>query len=767
MADGAPSWSLPGGGEAEIFVFEKFGTLNTKANRPSIKDDEFAWNENWMPIGDGNLRTLYAEGAALYTATPPRTIVYKYEFNFGATAYMAVFLDNGTAVQVRLSDGAVTTITSTANLFYNGGALPEATQWEATYLIIVASVNVNGYFIWDGSHLFQHGTLSPDVTITNAGANYTSAPTVTAFGGSGSGATFAATVQNGSVTKVTVTNPGTGYLVTDDTVQLAFSGGGSDTSAEAHAVVTTTGGVAAVNITNSGTGYTTASVVSFSGGGGSGAQAVITGLVGGAITQISVTNPGSGYTSAPTVAASVGSSFAGTVDVRYGQVGSIVVDAGGTGYNDNPQVQIGAPDSDSLPILQATAVAVTSGGVVTSIIVTEPGLGYTKAPVVTLIGGNNAAAATAGLMPFGVSGTSVETFQGSVWTVNGAKGSFTAPGSTSNFATSAGGGSFLNVNSFQRVKYVSLKQTNGFLYLISDSSIDVISNVQTTAANGVSTTTFNNSNVDPQTGTPWRDSVTVYGRAIVFANSSGVYALYGGAAEKVSGPLDGLFANATFNTGAGGGVTPNSAVATLFSIRCYLFLFTTIDPFLGTQQTIMSVWDGQKWFCATQVHTMDFISTSEINSVLTAYGATTTSVYPMFTTPSTALTKVFQTKLRPEPSLVATKRVNQLFLTAETALGEQPVLNITVDTERGSGPAQAQTVAGSITFVGANNLPLTFVGTGAITFTSSGLVTLAWQYQFSAVYGTYLGLTASTDALDMTVLALAMNYQPFAPRIGR
>ena len=144
-------FDLPGQDAAQIFVFEKFGTLNTKANRPSIKDEEFAWNNNWMPIGDGNLRTLYAEGAAIYTAAGGRTIIYKYEFNFGGTAYVAVFLDNGAAVQVRLSDGATTTISSTANLFYNGGSLPQATHWEATYLIIIASTGANRYFIWDGS----------------------------------------------------------------------------------------------------------------------------------------------------------------------------------------------------------------------------------------------------------------------------------------------------------------------------------------------------------------------------------------------------------------------------------------------------------------------------------------------------------------------------------------------------------------------------------------------------------------------------------------
>lgn len=741
-----PDANVPGEDDAQVFIFEKFGTLNTKANRPAIKDEEFAWVENWMQLGDGNLRTLYAEGASIYTAAGGRTIINVVYYNIGSTNYAAVFLDNGTAVQVNLAGGGTTTITASAGLLYDGTVIPTASQWEAKYLVIISKIagSPNSYFIWDGTSFFGSGGVSPDTTITNAGTDYTSAPTVTAFGGTGSGATFLATVENGSVTKVQVINPGTGYSVNDDTIQLAFTGGGSDTSATATASVSTVaGGVAAVSITNSGTGHTTGSVLTFSGGGGSGAQAVITGLFDGAITEISVTNPGTGYTVAPTIAASVGSGFAAVVDIRYGYVFAVNVVNGGSGYVDNPQVVIGPPDSLSLPVLQASAVATVSGGVVTGFTMTQQGLGYTEPPVVTLVGGNNAAAGIVGLMPFGIAGSTIETFTNSIWTADGTKVSFTAPGTTSNFATSAGGGSFNSTDNFLRTSYVSLKQTNGTLYLIGDSSINGISNVQTTSSNGVSTTTFNNSNIDPQTGTPWRDSVTVFGRAIVFANSSGVYALYGGAAEKVSGPLDGLFTNATFNAGAGGGVVPSSAVATLFGIRCYIFLFTTINPYSGNLETLMTAWDGQKWFAASQINTMDQIAYSETNSVLTAYGATPTNIYPMFTVPSTGLTKVFQTKARAEPSLTYVKQLDRLYLTVKNTLNPPSSINISVDTERGPGASQALSIASS----------------------TGGIGIAAFNYQFSGVYGVYLGLTVTTTEEDLTLLALGELYRPYNPRV--
>jgi len=753
-------FQLPGQDAAQIYTFDKFGTLNTKANRPSIKDEEFSYNMNWMPIGDGNLRTLYAEGLVLYNAPSGKTIVYNFPYNIGAVAYAAVFLSDGTAVQINLTTRASTTISGTAGLFYDGSQIPCATQSAATYLIILTSIaaSPNSYFIWDGTLLYQAGTLSPDVNITAGGTGYTSAPTVIIYGGSGTGATGTATIENGAVTSVVLTNVGSGYLVTDFTPQIAFSGGGSDNTAYATGAVVTTGGVGDVNITDSGHSYTTSSVVTFSGGGGSGAQGVVTGLVNGAITQITITNPGTGYTSAPTIAVSVGSGFTAEVDVRYGQLGAFTIISGGTGYNDNPQVVISPPDSLSLPVLQATAIAVTSGGAVTSIVLTQAGLGYTKPPTVTLVGGNNSAQGTIGLMPFGVAGTTIETYQGAIWTANGPKISFTAPGTTSNFATSAGGGSFMSTNNYLRTSYVCLKQTAGTLYLIGDSSVDSIDNVTTSTVGSVVTTVFSLSNVDSQTGTPWRDSVVAFGRAIFFANANGVYALFGGAAEKTSGPLDGLFLNATFNTGAGGGIVPTSGVVTLFGIRCYSFLFTTIDPFTRLQADLQAIFDGQKWFLGNQINDMTFLSTSEIDSTLTLYGSTGSAIYPLFQTPSTSLAKTFQTRLRRNATSIDQKQVTNIYLTAETTQGAVPVMNVSVDTEDGLGQIYPLTVADTLTFIGAG--PITFVGAGPIAFTTFGLVI---QQQGVAVSGRYIGLTCATLAADMTCLELNLIFNDFSP----
>ena len=67
--------------------------------------------------------------------------------------------------------------------------------------------------------------------MTQGGANYTVAPTVSVTGGGGTGATVTATLSGGSVTGFTVTAAGSGYSVVPNV--LVTGGGGSGASVNA------------------------------------------------------------------------------------------------------------------------------------------------------------------------------------------------------------------------------------------------------------------------------------------------------------------------------------------------------------------------------------------------------------------------------------------------------------------------------------------------------------------------------------------------------
>lgn len=676
--------------------FDGFEGINTKASRPAIKDQEMSYVSNWIPLGENNLRTLYDIGVPIYTAQSGTNISTYFFGNIADTSFATVFQGNGSIVGVNtttlatFSMAPVGTIVSPTNQI-------GAAQWGSQYTLYCAP-QPNGYFIWDGTLLYKAGSLGPTVTITNGGAGYTGVPIITPVGGAGSGAAFSSTVtSSGSVATITVTNPGTGYTA-NDVVALAFSSGGSKTTAIA-TVALSGGQVNAINFSNSGTGYTGTATVLIEGGGGISGAATLTVDVsgGGFIKATTITNAGQGYTSAPT---------------------AIFTDV------NNPVAQ-----------------------------------------------------ATVNIMPFGIQGTTLETYTSRVWVGNGAAPStpppksrvqFSAPGNPADFNTGDGAGAFLSTDSFLRVGYHALKQANGFLYELGDSSTNYISGV--TTAGNPAITTFSNQNVDPQIGTPWADSCQVYSRAIVFGTTYGVHALYGGAIQKVSDALDGIFTTVPA-VGAGGkgptvgGITPSGAVQIVFGIHIYCFLIPIIDPFTQVQTNTICCWDGKKWFLYQPSKTMTFINSQEINSILTAYGTDGHSIYPLFNTASNAINKVVQSKLWRDPSYILKKLSKELFGILKSNDNNASALNFTVDTEAGS--------SGSVSV--SNSFAATWTATGGATanWTATGNLPVTWQATGTSAFGplgvqgfgALMGLTAQTTATDLTLISLGLVTQQYGTRL--
>ena len=442
------------------------------------------------------------------------------------------------------------------------------------------------------------------VQITSAGSGYTSAPSV-AFSGTGSGATGSALLAPAGVASVTVVNGGSGYV---SVPSVTFVGGGGAGAVGVANLSPTS--VASVNLTAGGAGYTSPPTISFIGGGGSGAAATAI-MSGDTVAGIQLTNGGSGYTGPIEVGftSSSGSGAGATVLYTRTSIASVTVSAVGQYYTSAPSVQV-AP------------------------------------------GANNSAAATVTLMPYGVSGSAIETFLSRVWIVNPAPGlystipaggqySFSAPGSVTDFATSAGGGSATNSDSFLQTQYVGVRQSSGYLYFFGDGSVSVVSNVATSGSPTV--TTYNYQNVDPQAGLAWRDSLQDFGRSTIIANASGLFGLYGGSATKISGKMDGVFRSAVFPPYAGA-LTPSSAIATIFDVKHYLCLMTLVDPDTKATRNAMMTWDEKSWSITSQTPALTFIGTEKIGSVYQAWGTDGSGLYPLFSQPSSTLNKRLDTK---------------------------------------------------------------------------------------------------------------------------
>jgi hypothetical protein len=515
----------------KMFSLEATKGLNTKDTRPAIDDQELSWCENYMRIGNGNLRTMWDVGPALFTATGGLTIIAFFPFNIGAVNFFAVFLSDGTAVAVRNPGGAITTISAVPGTFFTaGGQRPAVAQWGSSGILIVSTAQANGYWAWDGTTLFSPG-----------------------------------------------------------------------------------GGVSPVWL---------------------------------------------------------------------------------------------------------------NGGTPTA-------------------------------MPTGITGSSIEIFQSRVWIFNDTTGvgSISAPSNGATFAAGAGGTTITSTDSFLKVGFHAVKQANGYLYPFGDSSVQVISNVQTLA--GI--TTFNNANTDPQTGTPWRDSVAAYGRALLFANPTGIYGLYGGAAEKISDKFDGIFATASLPVN--GTALPPAAVATVFGIKIYCLLLTILDPFTSALRPVLLCWDGKTPFLASQSKALTYIATAETNSLPVAWGTDGATLFQLFAAASTSLTKKLQSKLWAGAGYIIYKQAMRLYTQLEDNSGAGATLSTSIDTDVQSNLV---TISNATAFTWINNSGQAFTwknnSNQAFAWGAAAALAIAGQ-DAQGTIGRLLGFTVTSTSSDYTVISLALGYR--------
>ena len=279
-------------------TIKDFKGLDTKANRTAIKEDEFSWIENAMPIGAGNIKIT-----PTYTSlgvTFANTVNYLFSASINLVDYLIAFESDGSAQYVNLLDNTIHTLSSAGTF---SGVSMDISQWKSERVLIIDPTK--GYFTWDGTNLIFIGSVGL-IGITNSGTGYTTVPTVQISApnnANGVNALATAVISSGSITSIVMTEAGTGYT-SAPTVTIT---GGSGANATAIAgIITFATGTVSVTVTNGGSGYTNAAntTVTIAGGGGTNAAAKAI-LAGGQVTQVIMTNPGSGYTNASNITVTI------------------------------------------------------------------------------------------------------------------------------------------------------------------------------------------------------------------------------------------------------------------------------------------------------------------------------------------------------------------------------------------------------------------------------------------------------------------------------
>lgn len=667
-----------------------------------------------------------------------------------ATAAFSGGGGSGTAATVTVTTGQVTAITIT-----NPG----------TGYTSAPSITISGGGVGAAAVAVLGASGVSSVTVVDGGSGFTTVPLITFVGGQGAGATGIAVLASTSIATINVTAGGSGYT-SAPTVTIVGGQTISEptTVAQATAVVVGTS-VTSYTVTTAGAGYSTPPTVTVSGGGGTGATAVAV-ISGGAVTAITPVATGTGYTSTPTVAmtggGSAGLAATAVANLVGDMVGSVTITNAGSDYTSPVEVTF----SDDAGGAGAGATVLFAPTSIAEVVVSSTGQYYTTAPAVEVSpGANTSAYATISLMPYGVSGSALETYLSRVWIVDpapsltstlppGGNWQVSAPGSFTDFATSDGGVQAVNTDSFLQTRYTNVHQSSGYLYFFGDGSVSVVSNVSTSGTSA--TTVYNYQNVDPQAGCEWRDTLQDFGRSSIIGNSTGVYGLYGGTTSKISQKLDQLFTLTTqgglFVPPSEGGIVPTSAIATIFNIKHYLMLLTLVDPDLGTNRNVMVTWNEKDWVITSQTVPLVSISTQKVGSFYYVFGSDGASIYPLFNQASSKLAKRFDTKQYGADRMFIQKQALATWMQAE---------------DKSNGAAG---VAGTFTLVGSG------IGIQSAWNPSGQSITAAsvfhiqpafeapppywplWGTSMGGIYFVTAGLRFTTTSPDFTLGNLVFGY---------
>ena len=720
-------------------VTKQFKGINTKNNRTAIDEMEFAWLENLMPLGYGNLKAL--PNSNNQSVAFGNTVSQLFTVNINNKDYVLAFEDDGRCEYVDLATNTKGNVAVTST-FSNSGM--RVSQWKDERALILDPIK--GYYTWDGTNLVSVGSVGY-IGLVSGGAGYTASPAVIISApndANGVQATAVCTITEGSggVSSILVTNVGSGYTSVPDVVIGAPNlPGGTQATAVATTLSNT---VVLITVTNAGSGYTSAPSVTITGGGGASATANAT-IATGTINAVILTEAGSGYTSPPTVTFTGGggsgaNAVASLVTFQKGTV-QVLITGGGTGYTNasNTVVTISGGGGAN-----ATATAILSGGQIVQAVMTNPGSGYTNASNITVtITGGGGSNATAKAIINTNDNTGVQSFSGRVWIASGRNVYYSAAGSYSDF-TSVSAGTVSLTDATLRSNIVNLLSANNFLYIFGEDSINVFSDVRVTTAG---TTLFTNTNVSASIGTQLPYAIFPFFRSVLFMNNYGVYALVGSTTTKLSDAIDGIVEFIDYNYPVTGGQV------LLQNALCAVFNFRYTGDSAG--RYIQAVFFEKKWFVTSQ-GALKHVSATPKDGQALIYGTTGTDLYKLYSNTTTTIATTASTALHPMGDPIRDKQALKIAIEATSSANNTFSCTVTVDSENRSSPVYTLT----------SLIPWISTSGATIPWTSSSGATIGWSstgYNLfktdAQQYGKYLGMTVQSTSPGYTINGFEYEHE--------
>ena len=436
----------------------------------------------------------------------------------------------------------------------------------------------------------------------------------------------------------------------------------------------------------------------------------------------------------------------GTDLISVGSVGLITITSEGDGYTSAPTVTISAPDEANG--VQATAEATITGGNVTAITILEAGTGYTNVSNLTVTiaapSAGNTATATATI--FSQSGTSISSFSGRVWIADQRTIFYSAAGTYNDFTgISAGNIILTDATLHGYIKYIV--SANNFLYIFSDDSINVFSDVR---INSVGVTIFTNTNISASVGTDLIEAIIPFYRSILFMNRYGVYALVGSTTSKISDALDGIFPDIDFDS-------PIYAGQVLINnILCSAFNFRYNDD--GTYRYIQAIFFDRKWFIGNQGTDVKYIASVPVGGRIKIYSTNGTDLKSLYSNSAVDIDSVIKTALWPLGDPIRDKQTTKAGV--EATIENPTLLTMTVDSENQVSPPIS--LSNAILWLNNASQSINWTNSSAsiIYWYSIGTQTGYYLYKTDAsMWGKYIGLTLTSSDPAFAINGFQLEHE--------
>jgi len=349
-------------------------------------------------------------------------------------------------------------------------------------------------------------------------------------------------------------------------------------------------------------------------------------------------------------------------------------------------------------------------------------------------------------------GQTIATYGGRVWVGNNRTISFSAPNSYQDFQTASSGGSFIITDETLHSNITSMLPANNFLYVVGDSSFNVISDVRL-GTGAPLPTIFSNTNISALIGTDLPHSIFPYYRSIAFATRYGFYIISGATPQKISDNLDGIIPLIDYAQEVSGGVS------NIFQILGMAFLFIYKEPG-ASSRPLLAIYFNKKWFFASQGASLTMITDGFQSGVPALFGTDGSNIWKLFSNTSSNINSKIVTPLWPMTKPTSMKEglkagVELTSVTADTSF------TLTLDSDFGIFPVNL-TAANSIQWIN---------GAGVLmTWQNNVLATITWLtpgfsiYQADADFkGRYLGYTMTSPSPGYSVNGFLNQHQISTP----